>query len=203
MDQETFSCVIFRQKPRMKQRNACSSLLCGFCTKAEKVVELCDKKNAVLSRNSRNQRCYLQNLPTNYWCPLFALCLIVGSYYWRATVSYCSLQYGWIGRKANRGIEQPSDKEEPLWIFTAPSERTGGIAARPCRDRSTGVGRPNMADSIFQLKEKLNPVQKRKVKRGKKDGHLFSVFLSDLTLLAGLFTSLLCYAPRYLHSDLL
>ena len=58
MDQETFSCVIFRQKPRMKQRNACSSLLCGFCTKAEKVVELCDKKNAVLSRNSRNQRCY-------------------------------------------------------------------------------------------------------------------------------------------------
>ena len=131
MDQETFSCVIFRQKPRMKQRNACSSLLCGFCTKAEKVVELCDKKNAVLSRNSRNQRCYLQNLPTNYWCPLFALCLIVGSYYWRATVSYCSLQYGWIGQKANTGVEHPS-------------ERPGGIAARPCRHRQ------ELADQTWQ-----------------------------------------------------
>ena len=160
------------------------------------------KKNAVLSRNSvlRDVSCRICQQICNVHSSLF-FSKIVESYYWWATASYCSLQYGWIGRKANRGIGQPSDKEEPLWIFTAPSERTGGIAARPCRDRSTGVGRPNMADSIFQLKEKLNPVQKRKVKRGKKDGHLFSVFLSDLTLLAGLFTSLLCYAPRYLHSD--
>jgi hypothetical protein len=53
-----------------------------------------------------------------------------------------------IGHKANTGIEQPSDKEESLWIFTAPSERTGGLL----RDRQEWL--TNMTDSIFHRLER-------------------------------------------------